>query len=83
MQCWSFERDLTGTAVQSTVTAYANTKNGQCNFIYPHSVISVLYVKWITCVFILDGVFSSLPSLEAPLNVYNTKCACLKRSLNR
>ena len=30
--------------LQSTITACSNTKNGQCNSIYPHSVISASYL---------------------------------------
>ena len=49
------------------ITACANTKNGQCNSIYPHSVISA---SCINSVFILDEEYSSLTSLEATPNMY-------------
>ena len=65
--------------LQSTITACSDTKNGQCDFIYPHSLISA----WINCVFILDGGFSSLASLEGKPNAQNTKCVIAKRTLNK
>ena len=60
-----------------------DTQNGQWKLAYPHSVSSASNIKWIDYIFIFDGGFSSLYLLEATSNVQNTKCTCLKQTLNR
>ena len=75
---WFGENSL---VLQSTITACADTKNGQCNSIYPHSVIPAHIFNKLTAFLFLMENFLHFPHLTLH-QMCRIQNACLKAALS-